>query len=342
MKAVACLKDPAFWAGCLELEVRGDAVRPWRGRLEDRALYPQPLIERITFPAGVRLVFQSDTSRMDVRLAEVGPTVEETAYFDLVVDGELHQTQEAAADGSAATLRFTDLPAGMHRLELYLTQCAPVWVDGVSVDDDAEVSAWEDPRPKWLTHGSSITMCRSAVQPTATWPALVASELDVNHTNLGFGGQCKVDALVARAIAKWPADAISLCLGINVYEQGLTPRTFRSTAAGFILTVRDGHPEVPLVICSPIYSPPRETTVSKVGNTLCQMREDLATLVDDLRSRGDEHLHYVNGLDLYGPDLLDLMPDKLHPNREGCAALAKRFVQHAGPKLGLVPAVQTG
>ena len=54
-------------------------------------------------------------------------------------------------------------------------------------------------------------------------------------------------------------DCITLKLGINVHNQGcMGVRSFAQAAQGFIQTVRDGHPGVPLLIVSPIFGAWRE------------------------------------------------------------------------------------
>ncbi|MEO6846845.1 MAG: hypothetical protein ABI254_06275, partial [Chthoniobacterales bacterium] len=52
-----------------------------------------------------------------------------------------------------------------------------------------------------------------------------------------------------------------------------------------------------------------------------------------LRQHGDSHIHYVSGLDLFGSDLVHLLPDTLHPNAEGYKMLGKNFTTHALPYL---------
>lgn len=332
MKRTPLIRDAALWAGCTDLEVSGDAVTPWRGALADRHLYAPELVSKMTMPSGVRIACRSDTRRLTLNLAQ--PCfADDPAHFELLVDGQPHQRRTLGE--SDRTVAFDDIPAGMHRLELYLPLFAHVVASELSIDDEASIEPCDDPRPKWITHGSSITMCRAAGHPTCAWPALVADALGLNHTNLGFGGQCKVETLVARTIARQPADAISLCLGINVHGGDLSARTFRPAAAGFILTVRDGHPTTPLVLCSPIFSQQRERAPGASGLTLTRMREELRSLVDDLRRRGDDHIHYVDGLDLFGPELAHHEPDGLHPDRQGYALLAQNFITHAAPKLGL-------
>ena len=74
-------------------------------------------------------------------------------------------------------------------------------------------------------------------------------------------------------------------------------RTFRPAVIGFVHIVREKHPDTPLVVISPIFSPPRETTPNAAESTLTQMRVEVAEAVDAMQDRGDTNLHYVDGLD---------------------------------------------
>jgi lysophospholipase L1-like esterase len=131
---------------------------------------------------------------------------------------------------------------------------------------------------------------------------------------------------MARTIRDQPADAISLALGINV-QGGATlgPRTFRPAVIGFVKTIRDGHPHVPVIVRSAIVSPPREETPNAVGLTLQRTRREVRAAVDVLRELGDRNVHYVSGLDVLGPEDTHLLPDQLHPNAEGYRLISERF-----------------
>ena len=51
------------------------------------------------------------------------------------------------------------------------------------------------------------------------------------------------------------ADCLTFNLGINVHNlASLSLRTFATSALGFVMTVRDGHPLIPIVLVSPIFS----------------------------------------------------------------------------------------
>src|SRR5690606_2005964 len=131
---------------------------------------------------------------------------------------------------------------------------------------------------------------------------------------------------VARMIRDLPAERISMCVGTNICGMAsLSPRTFAPALIGFIRTIREGHATTPIVVMSPIINPPRESTPNAVGFTLAAMREVIAATVATLRGLGDENLHYVDGLRVFGPDHAAYLEFGAHPGPEGYRILAANF-----------------
>lgn len=314
--------DPRLtWRGIVSLERTDQWVAPWRLPHQVRGLFPpQRLQERAQMPAGVRIAFCSDTALVAGEIADPDP---ESSPIDLCCDGQLVGTVQLAGQTRFA---FEDLPGGSKQIELWLPQFGIFRLRTLALSAGATLAPLEDARPRWIAYGSSITQCRTAESPTQTWPAIVARTLGLNLTCLGFGGECHLDTMVARTIRDLPADAISLCLGINVQGgASLSLRTLSPAIIGFVQTVREGHPEIPLIVMSPIVSPPRETTPNVVGLTLPLMRQEIETAVRTLREYGDANLHYVDGLSVLGPDCAHLLPDDLHPNVEGYKRMGRNL-----------------
>jgi lysophospholipase L1-like esterase len=324
-----CLRpdDPRLsWPGAITLEAAAEWASPWRISHTDRALYHEALVERAAMPAGVRLSFVSNSTAIRGRIVPQA----EMSSIDLCCDGEFFASQELAGRDS---FQFEGLLPGEKRIELWLPQFGAFRLRALELEDGATLSRDSDERPRWITYGSSISQCRTAASPTQTWPAIVARRAGLDLTCLGFGGQCHLDPLIALLIRDRPADLISLCMGINIYGGAtLGPRTFRSNLIAFVQIVRERHPRTPLALISPIYSPPRESTPNAVGFTLQTMREEVAAAVDILRSHSDPHVTYINGLELFGPELAHLLPDELHPNAEGYRLLGHNFLQKALPR----------
>ena len=319
--------------GAISLEQTDAGLHPWRLPVAERDLFEKSPTNKASMPAGIRLTLISDTS--SVRLDVVPPPVgsDPPWVFDLLVDGQLHGRIPPAID--ADVIQFDDIPAGEHRLELYLpSQYVPVVLRGLSIDAGASASAWKDDRQRIVFYGSSITHCRHAAGPCETWPAIVANRSNLHLTSLGLGGDCHLDPMFARLIRDLPADAIGLKLGINMMGGSVNDRTFRAFAIGLIKTIRDGHPNTPLAVVSPICHPPNEETPNVVGMTLQIMRQRLAEAVDVLQAYGDKNIHYIDGLDLMGPDDVHLYIDGIHPSAEGYRFLANAYLREVMPKLG--------
>ncbi|HEX2036940.1 MAG TPA: SGNH/GDSL hydrolase family protein [Chloroflexota bacterium] len=319
--------DPRLsWRGAVSLERGHGWVKAWRIPFDDRILFQEDLRERAAMAAGVRLAFRTDAT-------SIGGTVEaepEPASVDLVIGDQLVATRPVAGRDA---FRFDDVPPGDKEVELWLPQFGECRLYALQLNDGATLEPAEDTRPKWITYGSSITHCRTAASPALTWPAVVARGRGLDLTCLGYGGNCHLDPLVARIMRDRPADYLSMKVGINIYgAASLSPRTFAPGIVAFVQIVREKHPDTPFVVISPIISPPRETAANAVGFTLRGMREAVAGAVEALRAHGDRHVHYVDGMTLFGPDLLPFLPDDLHPNAEGYQAMGQNFLREVAAR----------
>lgn len=250
--------------------------------------------------------------------------------------------------GKPGTARFAGLPTGMKNVELWLPQQTPTEL--VALRADGEVLApLPDGKPRWVHHGSSISHCLEADGPTGTWPVVAASLGGVEVTNLSQPGNDMLDPYVARTIRDMPADLISLKTGVNIV--GLATfrlRTFGPAVHGFLDTIRDGHPDTPLLVVSPVSCPaldarPGPTAVGRDGRitalgdpadlargalSLQVVRDELARIVA-VRQPRDPHLHHLDGRELLGPAEVDDLPDGLHPSAAAYRRMGERFAAHA-------------
>ncbi len=321
-------RDPRLsWPGAISLEQTEAYTRPWRLPFARRALFENDLVLRARTQAGVRLTFVSDTRTLAGQIIEF----EANQKLDLYLDRSFFASVSLAGEDR---FEFSDLPEGEKLIELWLPQRGDFALEELEIDDGATLTEAIDERPRWITYGSSITHCGEAESPSQTWPAIVARALGVNHTNLGYGGQCHLDPLLAMTIRDQPADFISLAVGINVYgHNSFNARSFPSSLIGFVEIIREKQPTTPIALISPIYSFERETTPNAVGWTLRDYRASVQDVAARLREAGDSELSYIDGLDLYDASLGHLMPDQLHPNAEGYKALGARFLLHGAPTL---------
>ena len=259
-------------------------------------------------------------------------------------DGEI-------APGPDATARFAGLGTGVERdLELWLPYNDAVEL--LEMRADAPIATIpESTALRWLHHGSSISHGYRADTTTGTWPAVAALRAGVHLTNLAFSGNAMLDPFTARTIRDTPADLITLKTGINIVcGDAMRLRAFLPALDGFIDTVRDGHPDTPIVLVSPIWCEPVESSAGPTmqdpdraeewsiaaGNeddvaagklSLQVVRAATAAIVDRRRSDGDHRLHYLDGLSLYGESDAATMPlpDNLHPGPDVQRLIGERF-----------------
>ncbi|MEU6709063.1 GDSL-type esterase/lipase family protein [Streptomyces wuyuanensis] len=373
--------------GALELEHTAHGVLPHRLPARARAQCADgQLAMAEAQPSGVRLAFRTRATAVELdtlptKREYVGAPPRPDGVYDLLVDGRLAGQGSVTGGntltidmatgavesrpGPVGTLRFTGMSEGAKHVEIWLPHNETTEL--VALRTDAPVEPAPDGHRKvWLHHGSSISHGSDAASPTTTWPALAAALGGVELINLGLSGSALLDPFTARTLRDTPADLISVKIGINVVNTDLMRlRAFAPAVHGFLDTVREGHPDVPLLVVSPILCPIHEDTPGPsmpefsalsagrlsfraAGDpaerasgklTLRVIRDELARVVGE-RAAGDPNLHYLDGRALYGEaDAAELpLPDRLHPDAATHRRIGERFAELAltagGPLAG--------
>ncbi|WP_041546558.1 MULTISPECIES: GDSL-type esterase/lipase family protein [unclassified Nocardioides] len=356
--------------GAVELEPTEHGLRPHRLPAWARAQCADgQLAMAEAQPSGVRLMFRTEATvvELDVlatKMTYVGLEGRPDGVYDLVVDGRLVAratapgghllTVDLATGGSAlepgpvGTVAFRGLPSEAKHVELWLPYSEVTEIVALRTDAPVE-PVGADSRRVWLHHGSSISHGSNAESASTTWPALAAATGGVELVNLGLAGSALLDPFTARTMREASADLLSVKIGINLVNLDLMRlRAFGPAVHGFLDTMREGHPDTPLLVVSPICCPaheevpgpsapdlsegvrfvalgdPAERAAGKL--TLGVIREQLAAIVA-ARAAQDPHLHYLDGLQLYGAeDHAELpLPDQLHPDAATHRLIGERF-----------------
>lgn len=371
----------ALLRGWIELENTPHGIVPHRLPAWARRQCTDPQLLMVEAqPSGVRICFRTEASSIELvalptRRVYVGLPPRPAGTYDLVIDGRLARqgtipggrilridpsawssgtvTKGDVEEGEPGQLRFTDLPAGIKDVEIWLPHDETTALSSLRTNAALEACG-HDGRKRWLHHGSSISQGSNARHPTGIWPAVAARLAGVDLLNLGFGGGALLDPFIARTIRDQQADFISLKLGINLVNMDLIRlRGFGPAVHGFLDTIREGHETTPLLVVSPILCPIHEATpgpsaaVFSGGQltfqaagraedavagklTLEAIRAALENIMAQRRI-SDPHIHYLDGRILYGDDDHARMPlpDALHPDGATHTQMGERFAAAA-------------
>jgi len=369
--------SPALFHGAVELEETEHGIAPHRLPSWARAQNTDQQMATVQAQSsGVRLNLRTAASVIELqtrrsRKSYAGVPPRPDGVIELVHEGEVighsvtsggtHAVVDMSTGevdrevGPAHTAVFAGLPPGVKDLELWLPHQEITEVIGLRTD--APVEPVNRSKPVWVHHGSSISHGSNATRPTGIWPVVAAQRAQLDLLNLGFGGSALLDPFVARTIRDLPADVISLKLGINLVNSDVMRlRALGPAVHGFLDTIREGHPETPLLVVSPIYCGIHEETPgpgafdldaiaqgtmrfkatgdpseSQAGKlTLTVIRQELARVVDQRRAT-DANLHYLDGRELYaeGDSAEHPLPDALHPDAETHRLIGERFAAAA-------------
>jgi hypothetical protein len=364
---------PSMVRGAVDVEATERGLVPHRLPQWARRQIPDRfMVQTSAESAGVRLAIRTaaDVIELDVQARRIAADAEAPmppSVYELTEGGAVVATAEAPVGsrfvftferpdgeivpGPDATVRFEGIGTGAERdLELWL----PYYdhVELLALRADAPVTAVpDDGALRWVHHGSSISHGYRAATTTGTWPAVAALKAGAALTNLAFSGNAMLDPFTARTMRDTAADLISLKIGINlVCGDVMRVRGFRPAVDGFLDTIRDGHPDTPIVLVSPIWCEPVETAAgptmqdparaeewsiaagseadTEAGKlSLRVIRAELAAVVERRRADGDLRLHYLDGLSLYGEADAAAMPlpDNLHPGPDVQRLIGERF-----------------
>ena len=353
--------------GALDFDQRPGGLSPRRLADWTRPQVPQAMDVIVRMPSGVRLIFETDAEMISISALGtnlvIPPATRKPIVFDLEVGDQIFSQPSDAGNaiqlnpedrtdftlirGNPDEWHFQNLPPGNKHCELWLPQNAFVELHALSINDGAIIKApVKSEKPQWVHYGSSISHCMEADQPALIWPAVAARITGMELHNLGFGGQCHLDQFVARTIRDSDADYISLKVGINVINgDSMRERVFTSALHGFLDTIREGKPDTPITLISPIFCPsaedqPGPTIPDRHGKFVtlpghdeiregCMSLSRTRTLIEEVVSRrADQKLDYLNGLSLFGAEEAGDLPDDLHPNPAGYIRMGERFAAH--------------
>jgi hypothetical protein len=321
-----------------EVEVRG---LPWFGenhgefvrlplRLE-KVVRP-PVWSLAKSPSGARIRFRTDSRTVAVKVEYPGPPNMANMHafgqtgVDLYADGVYVATVVADKEATRGKVYekvlgdFTRLPRAERDITLYLSLYKEVNVLGIGIEKDAKVSP---AKPFALAkpvvfYGTSITQGGCASRSGMSYQAILGRMLNIDFVNLGFSGNGKGEIEMARAVGEIDAS----CFVLDYAQNNGTLDSLQQVYTPFLETLREKHPEMPIVAITPIYAA-RERVAGDSPTEVQKMRDHIRQVVSRRIAAGDAHLQIVEGTDLLGPAQGDGLVDGTHPNDLGFQWMAE-------------------
>ena len=292
---------------------------------DDLARLPGDTVGAARLPVGVRLELVGDAEAIELayttRTDEFGyrgPGAGTT--FAVVRAGKQVDEQPASlGDGTVRLGLGGDSPN--ERAIVYLPEGMQPIVRSIrAVDGTIEPVPR---RPRWLAYGDSIAEGWIASGPVDAWPAVAGRDYELDVVNLGYAGAARGEIVSAEQIAKLDADVISISHGTNCWTRiPFSSSMFRENTHAFLDIVRDGHPDIPIVVTSPVLRPDAEDAPNRLGSSLDDLRVIMEEVTLERIAAGDRALTLVPGGALLEAHHL---PDGIHPGDEGHRILATAF-----------------
>jgi lysophospholipase L1-like esterase len=278
---------------------------------------PRDTWQTAQLPVGVRLELVGDAEAVDI--AYVTAT-DDLGYrgdgagrtFALWRGGTLVDEEKAEHGQGRVRLALGGRP-GDERAVVYLPEGMRPTLKSLSGVGGRVEPAPADQR-RWIAYGDSVAEGWVASGPAWAWPAIAGRTLGLDVVNMGYAGAARGEVASAEQIAALDADVISITHGTNCWTR--TPHSvdmMRAAVAAFLDIVREGHPDTPIVVASPVLRPDAETTPNRFGATLVDLRRAME------EAAGQRDVVLVPGAELIGADRL---PDGIHPDDEGHRILA--------------------
>ncbi len=163
-------------------------------------------------------------------------------------------------------------------------------------------------------YGSSITQGGCASRPGNAYESIVSRALQTDYLNLGFSGS----ALAEDAIAQYVKD---LDMSVFVYDydhNAPDAEHLEQTHQRMFLTIREHHPDLPIVILSrPKY---------KLNEVEKQRLAVIKKTYTDAVAAGDRNTYFIDGPTLMKHAKTDGTVDGCHPNDLGFYSMAKALI----------------
>ena len=335
MKLIECTENPITLYGLCTSEEKGVFTRLPLRFLESNEV-SEPLKHFMQNTAGVRMRFVTDSPYIAL-YAVLGETRYELPHMALT--GVCGFDMYARDEGCTYEAEFVKAFIPWLKEDKSFSDCHefpdskmreitinfPLYHDVskvfIGIKDTARI---EEAKPYKVSkpivcYGSSITQGGCASRPGLCYTNLLSRRLDCDIINLGFSGSGRGEKVVADYIA-----TLDMSLFVLDYDYNcMGPEKLEQTHYVFYKTIRDAHPDIPIVMMT---APKPIPKIYPVDDVFVTRRAIIMKSYIRGLEEGDKNLYFVDGASLLGTDRnCDSTVDGTHPNDYGFRQMADRL-----------------
>jgi lysophospholipase L1-like esterase len=302
--------------------------------------YRKPVWNLAQEPSGGRIRFRTNSTMLAIRLEyPKAPDMTNMQAFgqsgvDLYVDGIYRDTAIAGRDSKPGLVQehpfYENQPRVDREITLYLPLYMSVKVLGIGIDAIADT---QKPKPFALSkpivfYGTSVTQGGCASRPGMSYDAILGRMLNLDFVNLGFSGNGIGEPELAQTVASIDA----ACFVLDYAHNNPTAESLKQVYAPFIETIRNKHPETPILAITPLYDV--HDFYSSDGK-LDGMRVLIRQVVAQRIAAGDRNIQLIEGTDLIGSSRGAALVDGIHLNDLGMEWVAEGLAERISNALGV-------
>ncbi len=265
---------------------------------------------RCNSSSSIILDFYSDTDHLSFEAELSSATSLTHGAFDLLVDDVLIDSVPVEVD-TCRTVSF-NLPAGEHRITVYLPWSTATVLRHLEIDDGASLFPVEKGL-RILSIGDSITQGYTAVHPSMTYVSCMARFLNAEVLNQGIGGYQFFEESLNGA-PDWQPDLITLAYGTNDFSCIATAKEYETQVRTYMQKLTATYPDTPILAITPIYrgDKPIDELIQEKDYTFLDAMDILHRVFAQF-----EQVTVVDGLSFFPRHTDFFVPDYLHPNDLG-------------------------
>ncbi|WP_230200215.1 SGNH/GDSL hydrolase family protein [Bacillus niameyensis] len=195
-----------------------------------------------------------------------------------------------------------------------------VWI-GMNHQASIQAPPEYDNDKKLIFYGTSILQGGCASRPGMAYTNILSRRINQEFINLGFSGNGKGEANLARLISEINDPA---CLVLDYEPNCVSTQLYKETLPKFIEIYREVHPEVPILVISKFpYS--QEIVNHDLYRERMDRLEFQKQLIQKSQESGDEKIYFYEGTHLLGSHWDEKTVDGVHPTDLGFMSMADQL-----------------